>query len=109
MLVPKLKQPEESTTPAWVLIQSRRGKEDEDGDLCWCDKIAYDVLLPLPRASLHGGRTAAESIGLQLLQALGPYRKPGSPHRAPHECFSLMRCNTRGGPPWLLMGRKLLK
>ena len=109
MLVPKLKQPEESTTPTWVLIQSRSGEEDEDGNLCWCNKIAYDVLLPLPRASLHGGRVAAESIGLQLLQALGPYRKPGTPHQAPHDCFSLMRCSTQSGSHWLLMERKLLK
>ena len=68
--------------------------------------IAYDVLLPMSNDLLHGGPMAAKSIGLQLLQALGPYRKPGAPHRAPHECFSLLRSCGQGGSPQLLMGGK---
>ena len=101
MRVPKLKQPEERTIPAWVLIQS---KSDEDGDLDQFNKIAYDILLPLPKEFLQGGQIAAESIGLQLLQAVRPYRKAGAPPRAPHECFSLMRCFAQGGSPWLRIG-----
>lgn len=102
MRVPKLQQPEESTTPAWVLIHSTSG---ENGNLRTSKKIAYDVLLPLPRDSLQGGSTAAKSIGLQLLRALSPYQKAGAPHRAPHECFSLKRCSMDGGFPGLLIRR----
>ena len=96
MRVPKLKRPKESTTPAWVLIQNR---SVGSGNLRTSKKIAYDVLLPLPRGSSQGGQAAARGIGLQLLQALGPYRKAGTPHHAPHECFSLLRCCAQGESP----------
>ena len=100
MRVPKLKQPEKSTAPAWVLIQSICGEEER---VQRSKKLAYDIVLPLPRKFLHGGRSAARSIGLQVLQALSPYRRAGAPPLAPDKCFELMRCNREGESPWLFI------
>ena len=90
----------EITTPAWVLIQSICGVKER---VRRSKKLAYDIVVPLPRKFLRGGRFAAKSIGVQVLQALSPYQRPGAPHRAPDECFELMRCNAEGESPWLFI------
>lgn len=59
-------------------------------------RVAFDVLLPLAGEHVHGGLPASAALGGQLLQALQPYFRPGAPVRAPHDCFSLLRCSSQG-------------
>lgn len=79
-------------TPVRVLIQNAKGLNIDSMP----DGLAYEVLLPLGKDQLQGGRSAHDALGGQLLQALKPYMKAGVRDREPAECFTLLRCAARG-------------
>ena len=80
--------------PVRVLIENRLSDACETGKI---ERLAYDILLPLPVNGLQGGRDACDALGRSLLQALRPYRRDDALELPPpQQCFTLLRCIAKG-------------